>query len=470
MSIFVILFIVLMLLIYVIQEVVPKYVLKQMYSTVGTHHPEMYELWTYCKENVPYYSKSSSLADIEAVDKRVIRENYSAFFSKEKYAKRMEWTMESSDNAWTAGLKKSKKMTPLGAVRTAWGLVSGRSFAQVTGGTSGDYYYQWYDLRDVWWGGYSFVKGWQKMGWKPKDRILLYYFHGANSVKLLEYSNMLRWFPLSISVLVPSFTPNFDIDDKSVREFVRRINKEKPELIVSFPNVIFRVCQKMYEQSLVLTHIPKYMDLSADFLFTCQYAFIQRMFPETDIRMSYGAIEFGQIAQQVPGKMYTYEVYDDVAFVENDAENNIIVSAYNHRTIPLLRYKTDDKGRVRYEGKKQYIDNLVGKQNGIVDYIELDGFVNRLNHSSGNGANGNIINARIHPDTQTLILTALASVGRPDAAPTDRRPVGRHLTVDERWNGNIEVEVCTKQSCETRDSFNRKVTPILKEYDFTKIN
>lgn len=422
-----------------IQNILLKQILTNMYNTIGNHKPKLEELIEYCNNNIPYYMNNK----INTVNKFNIRNNYQSFFNKGKYDKRMEWTINSANNSWTE-LKdvKKKNMTIFGFFWTLIGLLSGKSVAQVTGGTSGEYYYQWYDLNDLWWGGYSFVKGWHKMGWNPSEKILIYYFHGANSIKLLEYTNLLSFLPQYINVQVPTFTHKNDINDDSVIEFINKINKDKPELIISFPSVIFRVCQKIHEKNIKLLHIPKYMDLSADFLFTCQYRFIKSIFTYTDIRLSYGTIEFGQIAQQVPGEMYTYEVYEDVAYVENDENNNLIVSAFNYKTLPLLKYKTDDKGIVSNLNDKQYIHNLVGKQNGSVDYLELDNIVNKLQEP-------NIINIRIN--NNNLILTILDNV----------EEIEKHFPT---WN--VIFDICNKNKCITQDTYNRKVTPVLKEYDY----
>ena len=65
---------------------------------------------------------------------------------------------------------------------------SGYAFANITGGSSGQYFYQWYNLEDTKFGAYTFIKCWENMGWTPNDKILLYYFHGSNSIKFIKDS------------------------------------------------------------------------------------------------------------------------------------------------------------------------------------------------------------------------------------------------------------------------------------------
>lgn len=439
--IFVVCFIIVM-----IAKLLPSLVLHNMVSTISQHKPTLQGLVNYCCTHVPFYQRYSNHVPI--ITKHDIMQNYKDFFTQGKYGQRIQWTMDTSANSWTQtsnGVSKTSNQASLSFLQSlylAYQLCLGRSIAQVTGGSSGNYFYQWYGINDLWWGAYSFIRGWVNMGWYPGDSTLVYYFHGANSIKLLKHVH-------GITVLVPKFTSAYDIDVASAQQFIDIINNKKIELVVSFPSVIFRVCQLMYRHGIRLTHVPRCMDLSADFLFTCQYQFIQQMFPSTDIRMSYGTIEFGQIAQQVPNHMFLYEVYDDVAYVENDKDGNLVVSAFNYKTLPLLRYRTDDKGKVVHVQGKQYIENLVGKQNSYIDYIDVDRSINDINIDGLL-----VINARFHIQHKTVILSVIDTY---------------HAYLPRIFQGfDVVIEVCSHDQCNTVDTYNRKNTPILKEYDYTQ--
>lgn len=402
----------------------------------------------WCRAHVPFYRDSEGGDWWPRVTKQDIVRNYPQHFIQGTYERRMVWTTQFATNAWTQMEKSGppRKMTTAHAIGIFYGVLDGRTFAQVTGGTSGKYFYQWYGLSDLWWGAYTFVRGWVNLGWKPSDRVFLVYFHGANSVKMLEH------LPLGISTLVPRFDEKKDISVDTVVEFARRLDSEKPGIIVTFPNTLFRICQIAWEQNISWRHRPACMDLSADFLFTCQYDFIKRFFPDTEVRLSYGAVEFGQLAQQIPGSLYDYRVYGDVAFMENDSDGNLVVTCFTNSTLPIVRYVTEDKGRVVNEADGgQIIKGLVGKQVEGMDYISIDTKINRVNAESG----AQIINMRFDPARRKAIATCLDQARAEDAI----------RAAFAGWQ--VSVSACARRECPTQDMFMRKVTPVLREWTFS---
>jgi hypothetical protein len=115
-----------------------------------------------------------------------------------------------------------------------------------------------------------------------------------------------------------------------------------------------------------------------------------------------------------------------------------------------LRYRTDDKGTVLEFNGKQYIDDLVGKQNMAIDYILVD---HQLNDINKHGLV--VINARFHVERHTVIMSVLDE----NSIPLP------HIFQDFVVN----KEVCSHTQCNTVDTYNRKNTPILKEYDYTAV-
>jgi len=353
-------------------------------------------------------------------------------------------SVQSANNAWTDKKKVHDTINYYTTLYYCYGLYCGNSIAHVSGGTSGNYFYQWYTFDEYKKGLYGFMKCWINMGWKYDDRALLCYFHGANSVKL---TNTVTNYLIDIYSLNMSLDANGDIQEKTLHEFVHYINNFKPVLIISFPNIIFRLSQMIYKNNIKLTHIPKCMDLSADFLFTCQYKFICSIFKNCDIRLSYGTIEFGQIAQQIPNRMFDYVVFDDIVDVENDKNNNLIVTNYLYTTQPIIRYLTDDKGTVVHENGQTIIHNLIGKSNSTIDYITLDTFINNCSYS--------IINLRIDNQNKVVIITSL-----------DEHDIEN---IKFYFNGyfndySIQIEICNVTTCKTVDRYDRKNTPIINEY------
>jgi hypothetical protein len=393
-----------------------------------------------CRD-IPYYNHTQDTDSLPIVTKQQISKNPDLFCNRNVV--KITSSIHSANNSWTDKDKILDDISYFDFLAYVYGLFTGKAIAHVSGGTSGNYFYQWYTLDEYIKGTYGFFKCWINMGWKYDDNIFVYYFHGANSVKLLNKLSFLR----NVYSMSPELDEHGDIKESALYDMIDCINKFKPELIVSFPSIIFRLSQLIYMKNIQLQHIPKCMDLSADFLFTCQYKFICSVFKNCDIRLSYGTIEFGQIAQQLPNRMFDYIVFDDIADVENDKNNHLIVTNYLFTTQPILRYLTDDKGVVVREDGKTVILNLIGKGNDTFDYITLDTFINRCKYS--------IINLRIDVQNKRVFVTTLQE--------TDVDNINFYFQGYFN-NYKIQTEMCKLDKCDTKDRYDRKNTPILNEY------
>jgi hypothetical protein len=396
-----------------------------------------------CK-SIPFYKKYN-IRSLPIVTKKYINNNQKLFLNEN--IEKIHSSVNSANNAWTEKKNIVNDISYYKFIIYLYGLFNNKAIAHVSGGSSGNYFYQWYTIDEYEKGLYGFFKSWINIGWKYNDRLLLYYFHGSNSIKLLNKINFIQ----NICSVCPNLDENGDISEKSLYEFIYYINNFKPVLIVSFPNIIFRISQLIYMKNIELKHIPKCMDLSADFLFTCQYKFICSIFKNCDIRLSYGTIEFGQIAQQIPNRMFDYIVFHDIVDVENDENNNLIITNYLFTTQPIIRYLTDDKGTIVNENGKIIIHNLIGKSNNMYDYIWLDNIINKCTYS--------IINLRINDHDKILIITILYENNANDIKKYFSNYFYKYI---------IETETCSKKKCDTNDRYDRKNTPIMNEFFYHK--
>jgi hypothetical protein len=363
--------------------------------------------------------------------------------------KLIQWTIKTANNSWTEKSKEMGGISYFKGLYLYFLLKTGHAMAQVTGGSSKQYFYQWFSYNDLWWGGYSFIKGWVNLGWSPGKKILVYYFHGANSIKLLQHVS-------GIKVLVPKLTKDADIDIQSLHEFLDTVQEFKPYLVVTFPSLLFRICQLIHTFSIPIPYEPPAFDLSADFLFTCQYQFIQSIFKTSEIRLTYGTIEFGQIAQQVSSEsLYTYRVYSDIARVENLNER-LVVTQFHYRTLPMIRYYTDDWGRVEERGQEQYIHNLIGKNNTIdTNFLELDRKINSFNQDK------NIINLRLKLDKDKRKREFIFTL-------KDKREDMSKFFIE--FGKDVKFVYCQSNNCKANDNYDRKNTPVLDDYVFQALS
>jgi hypothetical protein len=344
----------------------------------------------------------------------------------------LRFSIGMSTNSWSDNTESTA--TIFGLIYTFLRFITSNTnaVAITTGGTSGNSFYYWYTVPEM----KEFIKSyfycWDTFGWDPSKKVLVYYGHPSGGLQMIKYFT-----GCNVRALVPVFNKG-DITEASIVEFISTIEYQRPFIVESMPNVIFRVAQYMYRKGIVLAHKLGGLSLSGDFLFECQYQFIKRVFQDVPIRLSYGTVEFGQIAQQASdGDLYTYKVFTPIAKVENVGKT-LAITRYKYRNMPIIRYNIDDIGIVSVDGN--YIHNLVGKNKTNIDLIAISNLVHATN-------NDDIINVRVEGDT--LRLVAVAPI--PD----------RTLFNLQRQTGYaIRVDLCTEESCHTTDNLEKKVIPI----------
>lgn len=306
-----------------------------------------------------------------------------------------------------------------------------------TGGTSGNSFLYWYNYSE----GIKFIAStmrcWIPYGWDPSKKLGIFYGHPSSGLSFLN--QIYRLVP-NIHVLIPSYV-NGDIGN--IDAFISFINYSKPFVVETMPNLFFRACELCYTRKIKFTHQPHLISLSGDFIFTCQYEFIKACFPNSIVRMAYGSVEVGQIAQQVDDNdLYLYKVFNEYAYVENTDDGKLVVSRLDYENMPMIRYITDDYGDVsiRNDGS-QYIKNLVGKKR--YNYLLLDGVINYINKSE----HTDIINIRYSPQLRQIQITTLSDS-------------------DINWQAyfpglEVYVKQCHSSSCPSTDRYDTKVLPIL---------
>jgi hypothetical protein len=416
------------------------------------------------RSGVPFYRDVRSWADVPVVTKPLIKMRERDFMSPRSYSRRMLGTCATASNAWTDKQTPSRDRMGAGeSLRVLVGLCMGRSMAQITGGTSGQYFYQWYDKGDLWRGCYTFVRSWVAMGWRPRsdDTMLLYYMHGSNSVKMMGKSSML------LGRRFVALSPEIDEatgDLLNAPELLETLGRHRPRVLVTFPNLFFRVCQLLHRSRSPAPHQPDFIDLSADLLFNCQYGFIKRFFPRSVVRCTYGTVEFGQIAvQKDEADTMTYVVHPDIAHVEQlDSRSNLVVTSLIMRTKPLMRYQIDDRcDRVTLDAAgRQVLEGLVGKDptGGRFDLVALDRRIQEWNRRVSTD-DDTVINARVCPRRGSL--TVWCTGGSP-IDPTRRLSLGRALGYER-----VEVVLCD-EVCPTLDVYSKKVSPFASSFSSVK--
>ncbi len=238
---------------------------------------------------------------------------------------------------------------------------------------------------------FTFCKCWYRMGWRPGDRMLVFYPRNTYNIDDLVKLNRLSWLSGLRFVL-------FDkIDEQDVRGLVDELNRFKPKMMLVFPSPMNMIAHTIRRFDLPLQHHPPLINVSGETFFDCQRENIRSVFTRSKVEDSYGSVELGEIAHETPNGL---EVFSTIAYVEtvpNDAgQPEMVVTRLQLDDFPFIRYRMKDIATIDFEvdsqGRERFLlKNIEGKDSNFL--LNHDGqrlypsffnrFVNELNAQLG---------------------------------------------------------------------------------------
>ena len=218
---------------------------------------------------------------------------------------------------------------------------------------------------------FTFFKCWYRMGWRPGERLLIFYpkntYNIDDMVKFNRFSK-LTGFRYHL----------FDrIDEPTVRGLVDEINRYKPKLLLVFPSPMNMVAHTIRKSNLNLRHQPELINVSGETFFDCQRNNIQNVFPNSKIEDSYGSVELGEIAHETDGGL---EIFSNVAYVETEdnevGQPEMVATCLGLSDFPFIRYRMKDIAEIEFrrdaDGYERYvITRIEGKDSNFI--LSADG-------------------------------------------------------------------------------------------------
>lgn len=252
---------------------------------------------------------------------------------------------------------------------------------------------------------FTFFKCWYRMGWRPGDKILVFYPRNTYNIDDMAKFNRYDKFCGFRYQL-------FDrIDKQSVTELVDEINRFRPKMLLIFPSPLNMVAHTIRKYNLPLRHHPELINVSGETFFDCQKANIQEVFSRSKVEDSYGSVELGELAHETENGL---EVFASVAYVETAPNENgkpeMIITRLGLKDFPFIRYRMKDIADVDFQvndrGEERFvIRNIEGKDsNYILSHSGerfypsfFNHFVNELNASCDH----NILEIKVYERGQT---------------------------------------------------------------------
>jgi phenylacetate-coenzyme A ligase PaaK-like adenylate-forming protein len=239
---------------------------------------------------------------------------------------------------------------------------------------------------------FTFFKCWYRMGWRPGEKILVFYPKNTYNIDDLAKFNKIGW-------LTGFKIHLFDrIDKDSIAGLVDELNSFKPKMLLVFPSPLNMIAETIRKYKLPLKHHPELINTSGETFFDCQRKNIADVFTRSKVEDSYGSVELGEIAHETTNGL---EVFSNVSYIETAPNENgkpeMIVTSLKMTEFPFIRYKMKDIADIEFRqdanGRESYVlSNIEGKDsNYILSHSGqrfypsfFNQFVNRLNEKFNN--------------------------------------------------------------------------------------
>ena len=213
---------------------------------------------------------------------------------------------------------------------------------------------------------FTFFKCWYRMGWRPGDKILVFYPKNTYNIDdMAKFNKYDKYCGFRYQL--------FDrIDRDSVAELVDEMNRFKPKMLLIFPSPLNMVAHTIRKYNLPLEHHPELINVSGETFFDCQKKNIQDVFSRSKVEDSYGSVELGEIAHETDGGL---EVFANVAYVETAPNENgkpeMIITRLCLHDFPFIRYKMKDIADVDFvraaDGTERFVvSNIEGKDSNFI--------------------------------------------------------------------------------------------------------
>lgn len=170
----------------------------------------------------------------------------------------------------------------------------------------------------------------------------------------------------------------FKLSKNNLSKYISRIEKFKPQYLNGYLSSLYLFAKLLEEQNVKLK-----VDLKGIFLIGENIDQSQRTFLENFFNVSsyafYGHTERCVIADEVQKGLYKINPFYGYTELISKGENEfeIVSTGFLNETMPLIRYKTNDKctlegGYLSIKGRWNVTDNLIGNDDELISHISFN--------------------------------------------------------------------------------------------------
>lgn len=269
------------------------------------------------------------------------------------------------------------------------GVTAEQCIRNTTGGSTAEPLVFYIDRRTVEYYEAARWRGLAKWGITPGSRSCMLWGSPIEMEKQKQKKYFLKEKYLKNRIAFPAY----DIAPEKMSEYVKKINKYKPEYFYGYASVYYEFARLMKENGLKFTFKPKCAVSTAETLYDFQRKLISEVFGCPTVN-EYGARDAGILAYECPeGHMHVtaenavIEIVDPVtgAPCKNGEQGDMLITDLNNFSAPRLRYRVGDVGAISFPTENCKCSS------GLPILMKLDGRVDDMFV----GADGHLIHGHI---------------------------------------------------------------------------
>lgn len=232
-------------------------------------------------------------------------------------------------------------------------------------------------MLDVYWDQFDRVVSLASI-WKIRNRYNIYpesqacYFHTASYRRFHDETDTVALAPVKYNKRknILSFNKIF-LDEKSLKWYYDLLIIHGPKWILAYPSTLVVLVDFLQKNNLKINSV-EYIELYGEMLLNSQYQVIKSFFKVPVVNM-YGMSEVNGIATSFENDAMT--INSENVFVEVLDENNhqvmgregdIVVTCLNNKAMPIIRYRTGDRGKLLSSNK---LELMVAHKNDSIKLI-----------------------------------------------------------------------------------------------------
>lgn len=194
-------------------------------------------------------------------------------------------------------------------------------------------------------------------------RAAMYRGHRWYGVDIGDKEAKLCWVPLNFpkknvyafeDFLLNRFRQkSFELNETVLQDFYNKIKRRKPRYLMGFPSMAYQFAQFLKERKINSEIGLKIIKVTSETLYDYQRETIKEVF-QCPVVNEYGAAETGLMGFECP--KHRIHMMSECVILEEDDNDDLgdgsrefIVSDLNNYTLPIIRYKLGDRGRLSNE-------------------------------------------------------------------------------------------------------------------------